>query len=680
MKFIWLENEEKNSYAQFKSCFSYNGGKTTLRVSADYKYEACINGVLVSNCQYADLPFYKSVDSVDITSFLKKGENELLITAYHMGEDYSSCRTQVAGVAFEVENEGKILAFSDENTLCRKAQGYVPAGLITAQLGNGWDYDFSDKGDKWTKARLTNVENTLVPRPIPALDIAERLPVVVSAQGIFKYRDGETSGEKAQNAWLSTLRFAQMTGKNKIEYADLHVPVTFSSNGGDGVFVVIDLLKQTSGYPEFSIELDKACKGLFVWGEHLADLRIRSEVGGRNFASEYSFVKGENNFAGYIHRLGCRYLGLFVEADSVKINYFTVREATYPFKMPKKDFGDRLLNKIYETGRRTMQICAHEHYEDCPWREQALYGMDGRNQMLFGYGAFEEYVLPRAVLRLQAYATREDGLLSLCAPCTSPICIPSFSLYWAIALYENSQVDYDEEFVKEMLPYAERILDNFASRTGETGVGCLKEVGYWNFYEWVDGLDGGEIFREEELEERSDCILTVLAYMAAKGIAALEARVGNACMAEKWSAYAKKTCDLVEAFYDEEKGLYASFISGGEKYGWHAHTQAAALLTEGVKEVRKSYLCEVLKNPHGKVVDMTFAALQFKYDAIIACQGDVEWCVNDICKIFGNMLFQGATSYWETSFGEADFDDAGSLCHGWSAVGCYVFDKYLKQK
>ncbi len=680
MKFIWLENEEKNSYAQFTSCFAYEGGAVTLRVSADYKYEAYINGALVSNCQYADLPFYKSVDSVDITSFMKKGDNELLITAYHMGEDFSSCRTQTAGVAFEVENEGKTLAESNENTLCRKAKGYEAGCIITAQLGYGWNYNFADKGNAWKKARLTGVENTLVSRPIPALKIAKPMPAVVSAQGIFKYRGGKTIGEKAQNAWLSTLRFADMTDKDKIQFADLHAPVTFSAKGGDGVFVIIDLQKETSGYPVFSVALKKACKGILVWGEHLADLRIRAEREGRNFAAQYSFVKGENSFEGYIHRLGCRYLGLFVEADSVTINYLTVREATYPFKMPKKDFGDRLLNKIYETGRRTMQLCAHEHYEDCPWREQALYGMDGRNQMLFGYGAFEEYTLPRAVLRLQAYSTREDGLLSLCAPCTSSICIPSFSLYWTIALYENAQVDYDEAFVKEMLPYAERILDNFASRTTETGVGCLKETAYWNFYEWCDGLDGGDIFREYELEERSDCILTVLAYMASKGVAQLQARVGNASAAEKWSAYAKKVCAAVETFYDEEKGLYASFIKGGERYGWHAHTQAAALLTEGVKEERKSYLCEVLKNPDGKVIDMTFAALQFKYDAIMACQGDVDWCVNDVCKIFGGMLFQGATSYWETSLGEADFSDAGSLCHGWSAVVCYVFDKYLQQK
>lgn len=44
------------------------------------------------------------------------------------------------------------------------------------------------------------------------------------------------------------------------------------------------------------------------------------------------------------------------------------------------------------------------------------------------------------------------------------------------------------------------------------------------------------------------------------------------------------------------------------------------------------------------------------------------------------MLFNGATSFYETEYGEADFADAGSLCHGWSSVACYVFDKYLQSK
>jgi hypothetical protein len=32
------------------------------------------------------------------------------------------------------------------------------------------------------------------------------------------------------------------------------------------------------------------------------------------------------------------------------------------------------------------------------------------------------------------------------------------------------------------------------------------------------------------------------------------------------------------------------------------------------------------------------------------------------------MLDQGATSFWETLRGWRDFSNAGSLCHGWSAI------------
>jgi hypothetical protein len=57
----------------------------------------------------------------------------------------------------------------------------------------------------------------------------------------------------------------------------------------------------------------------------------------------------------------------------------------------------------------------HEHYEDCPWREQALYTMDSRNQMLCGYYAFREFDFPKASIRLMAQSIREDNLLELCS-------------------------------------------------------------------------------------------------------------------------------------------------------------------------------------------------------------------------------------------------------------------------
>lgn len=40
------------------------------------------------------------------------------------------------------------------------------------------------------------------------------------------------------------------------------------------------------------------------------------------------------------------------------------------------------------------------------------------------------------------------------------------------------------------------------------------------------------------------------------------------------------------------------------------------------------------------------------------------------------MLFEGATSFWETLNGSEDFKGAGSLCHGWSAIPVYLYLKY----
>ena len=41
------------------------------------------------------------------------------------------------------------------------------------------------------------------------------------------------------------------------------------------------------------------------------------------------------------------------------------------------------------------------------------------------------------------------------------------------------------------------------------------------------------------------------------------------------------------------------------------------------------------------------------------------------------MLYNGATSFWETIDGAWAFDTAGSLCHGWSAIPVLFYYKYL---
>lgn len=77
------------------------------------------------------------------------------------------------------------------------------------------------------------------------------------------------------------------------------------------------------------------------------------------------------------------------------------------------------------------------------------------------------------------------------------------------------------------------------------------------------------------------------------------------------------------------------------------------------------------------MIPCTLSSSIYKYDALLR-EGDTYWeyVKKDIEKQWGNMLFSGATTFWETAEGHADFNNAGSLCHGWSAVPIYLYATY----
>ena len=682
MIWIWTKQDEAPSFAEFKLPFSYEKGRVTLKISAEYRYVAYINGWFVANGQYPDIPSYKVYDEVDVTKYLKKGENELIVHAFHMGLDGMTVRADIPCVAFEVKQGKRVIAGSSSETLCRSLKGYSATAMTTPQLGYGFRYDFTANDLPWKTAVVKEANYREIARPVKKTRVEKESYGFVTAQGVFKKSGGETEAEIVQNCWMKTVLFDDLTGLPREKFFTLKAPVTFRSGEGDGVFVLVDLGRETVGFPRFKLSVKQSCKAYLCGGEHLQDLRIRANIGSRHFAYGFTLQAGGNEFTEYFRRIGCRYLGIYVESEEVTLQKLGILEDEYPLEKPKKDFGDRLLNKIYEVGRRTLQLCIHDHYEDCPWREQALYGEDSRNQIKFGYGAFGEHTMARESLRLMALCIEEDGLLPITAPARVALNIPSFSLWWAVALYEYFEETNDSAFLQEMLPYAKRILSVFEKRTTAQGVMTFGKTYYWDFHEWSDGLDGtykGEIWRTEDLAPEPDCPLTALTVFTAKRIASLCEKAGELQEAERCCEYAKRLESTLEGFYNEEKGLYQSYL-GGEKY--HAYTQAIVLASGVVTEEKRiKRICKVLRAPEDYgVVELTLAHFSLKYDMLIQYDDGLDFVIEQICEVFGGMLFSGATSYWETALGEMDFTSAGSLCHGWAAVACYVLDKYYQPK
>ena len=49
----------------------------------------------------------------------------------------------------------------------------------------------------------------------------------------------------------------------------------------------------------------------------------------------------------------------------------------------------------------------------------------------------------------------------------------------------------------------------------------------------------------------------------------------------------------------------------------------------------------------------------------------------EVAERWGKMLYNGATTCWETDKGAEDCERAGSLCHAWSCIPAYLYGAYV---
>ena len=201
----------ENPFKEYRQVFTYSKGTAILRICSDFRFAAYINGAFANNSQYADIPEKKAYNTVDITRFLKKGENELTVIAMSTDADYSIARKMSPFVAFEIEADGKIVKGSGTETLGRESSRYSLGDRITPQIGRGYNYDFAAAENEWKPVTLSGEKFNFVNRPVKNLVVSDKpAKSEICAQGVFKYSGGETSAEKMQNAYLSFKRVSAM--------------------------------------------------------------------------------------------------------------------------------------------------------------------------------------------------------------------------------------------------------------------------------------------------------------------------------------------------------------------------------------------------------------------------------------------------------------------------------------
>lgn len=616
-KWIWINDcPKQNEYAVFEQKFDFSGDKATFTVCAEMDYVLYVNGKLAGFGQYAGYPFEKYYDELDITKFCVKGENTFTLTARYEGVRTHVHIVDKAGVIYTLDVDGNTVAYSHKGVLGGYDNRYIQntTTLLSGQLGFGSDMRVGEYVCD-IPCVLVDMTYNIKPRPVKK---TEQLPF---AEG--KLIDNQ---------------------KN-----------------------LYDIGRETAGYLRVKFKANKAGKAKIAYGQHIVDGGVRYAIWGREFAFNFEMPEGEHEFEQYFVRMSGRYIQGFLD-EGIEIVSVGIMPYIYPVNELDFKLDNALDQKIYDVCVRTLRLCMNMHYEDTPWREQALYVLDSRNQMLCGYYAFGEEEYPKANLELIAKGTRPDGFLELTYPSVDGPAIPFFSVMYPVEVYEYIKHTGDKSILETTMPTMLRIMNNFKEKLEDNNLIRQFDAPYWNFYEWSDGSH--DAIPGQHNYEFKDCyhlILNCAFVYSGKMFKELceMASVEFDCDFES----IKKAIN--DEFFDETDG---NFVLRTDDRSFKSQLGNSFALLIGLGDERTIKAIKEDKN----LLETSLSMLIYKYDALLAANpNDKDFILNEIRELYGYMLNEGATTFWETMLGEADFGGAGSLCHGWSALPVYYYHKFF---
>lgn len=619
-KWIWLPKEpEINEYAEFCDCFRYEGGKVVLRLCAETDYLVFLNGEYLCNGQLAGYKNEKYYDEDDITHLCQRGENRLLLVVRYEGINSACHIDSGAGLIYSVEREGEEIAFSSETTLGRPSARYVQGveRLITPQLGLTSSMTARGKEQSFAPTRTVALSRNFKARPVKRLAC---LPPV-SAKRL------------------------DVTGR-----------------------LLYDMGREECGYIYVKARCARDTDLKVAYGEHIRDGCVRYLIGKRDFSFDFSCTEGENTFVQYFVRAAGRYLEVFGDG-SAEILDIGMIPVLYPVTV-KPHALEGIDKQIYDVALRTLRLCMHTHYEDCPWREQALYLLDSRNQMLCGYYAFEETEFPRANLVFMSKGTRPDGMLELTYPAVETPAIPFFSAMYPVAVSEYVEHTGDASIIPEVMDTMLGIMNRLYAWRDDTGLIANQPRPYWNFYEWSQGNDGKKEYKEGGNHDLIINCAFIYSLSRLQGLCEL-----SGTPRPEYDVDGMKKA-IIQYLYDGERGIFNNCV----EYPAYTVLGNTFAMMAGLGDAR------TLKAIRGERSDVepvptTLSMLGFVYDTVLLHdpENGRAFVLNDIYKNYGYMLSCGATSFWETVEG-IDFEPAASLCHGWSALPVYYFHQFFKEK
>lgn len=715
--------EHRNEYVYLRKSFRLKAPAETavVKVTADNRYVLYVNGELVSRGPARCDPRFQSYDEIDLAPHLRRGRNVVAAIAHHYGEStFQSLERGGWGFLLDGQVKGPrgvlVDISSDQSWRGIAAAAYNrKTARYTIQLGFQEDFDASKGIPNWAGTGFDDsqwpaaiIRGSTTIMPVERFE-PRGIPFEQETPAHFKGILSSLTGRNGPN-WQQPENIGGLLAAERRTRTNRPV---FSSRDGSpdprpslaGVTIrptkadhfcaiVLDAGKETCGFLQLDLE---AAGGEVIdchYSEHLrpnGDVVVQAATGVLNATTDRYRCRAGRQHHQFFSWKGFRYVLLVFRniRKPLKIRAVDYTFTSYPVERQGSfTCSDPLLNRIWETGVYTEQLCMHDAYMDCPWREQAQWWGDARIQWRVNMAAFGDHALFRRGIRQAAQSQIHNGLTYGLFPCEHHGCIlPDYTLVWICSIWDYYFYTGDDSPIREHFDAVRKALQWFEDHAGKAHLCGFPGHGIWLFLDWAPLFKGGynATFTLQYLEALQ-VATTMARYLGRHGearrYAALAGKVERAAIGAFWDA---KGMHFWEGYSLDKCRPYKQIAQHANSYAIltgvqkHRHPQIGRRIAWILDNHDRLFEANSGGNISRPGADYPIAS-SFFYAYVLQAlfqTGYGQQAMNGIRKLWGRMLDDGATTWYESWNHAPRTHGDTSACHAWSASPTYHLSEQI---
>lgn len=674
-----------------------------IQITADSRYKIFVNGVC---CGFGPAKGNREewyLDELDLSSYLQKGENIILVQVLHYSVDTgkgnrSIYRTKTPGLYMKgitettfvtdaswmtyVEKGRKILAENPFFSPLYIYEEVFSEGSLVGVLQEGY------QKKNW-KTALVYPDDKLDKRLLPECLVKRPFPNCYQKMRKFSGVVSCPEGEILKEEWKDFLEGNKVLHmkENSTEIVEITAGelmcgfLNLVVCGGKGSSIKI---LQAESYVESVPFSPVSYSELPVKGN-----RSDYQYGILHGYTDVFYPSGEGRekepevYEPFWFRT-FRYIRLEIRTENVPLvlRSLAYRETGYPLELketakkkveklqqmakgetPGLDMDRGFWLKLWEISLRTLKRCMHDTYMDCPFYEQLQYAMDARTEILYTYAVSDDDRLAKQCMNAFRLSDRADGLLNCSAPDVGENVIPGFSIYYIGMLYDHMKYFGDREWICNHLSVVEGILNFFHRHLDARGLvervgGVNDGNGFWSFIDWTkewdstDGVPGAVLSGPVTMES--------FLYLYGLQMAAELFRFAG--REETFKERAEKLKEAIQSFCMDEEGV---FLDGPGVQMYSQHCQVFAVITDTVSLEKGGGLLKRTLKEKEKFSQCSVAMRYYLFRALEKC--GLYDQTKELWEPWKKMIEQNLTTCAEDELG------GRSDCHAWGSLFLYEF-------